>query len=117
MMKFRHREINGKLLNIPFDASLRFKLNDDTSSTENVGVQLRLTGAISAHCIDVHTGLDHVRCEDGCVRLVRGNRRDYVCTFDGLTCRPHGDNLQSVNMLEVLDEPGRCGLINVERPD
>ncbi|MCY1181199.1 hypothetical protein D9M73_216900 [compost metagenome] len=59
--EFDHRRVGGHLLNFAFNAALWFVLNHDSRTLHDVSVQFGLAGAVAAHCVEVHPGLDHLR--------------------------------------------------------
>ncbi|MNN76046.1 hypothetical protein D3C81_1923940 [compost metagenome] len=77
------RRIGRHLLDFAFDPALRLVLNDHPGPFDDVAVQLGLARAVAAHGVQVHARFDHVRREDGRVRLVRRDRGDDIGTAHG----------------------------------
>ena len=64
--------IRIKLLDLPLDPSLRRIFDEDVGPAQDIGVKLRLAGAIAADGVDMHPGADKIVGQDRGVALIGG---------------------------------------------
>ena len=80
-----HGKVGGHLLDIAFDAALRVVLHHHPCLGQDAGVQFGFARAVTAHGVDVHARLNHLRRQDGGLGFVSGQGGDDVGPLNGLS--------------------------------
>ncbi|MNL31470.1 hypothetical protein D3C87_1532590 [compost metagenome] len=104
-------------MNFAFNAALRFVLNHDPRTLDDVPVQFGLAGAVAAHGVEVHPGLDHLRRQNRCVGLVGRDRGHDIGTTHRLRDGFGNGHLNGGVGPQVGYQLRRCGRIDVVETD
>ena len=85
------RKLGIHLLNLAFDASLRFVLHKHRGIAQDISVHFGFARTVPAHCIDVHAGLHHVGCDDLGAGFVGSHGGHYIGTMHRIShaCTRH----------------------------
>ena len=96
--------IRRHLLQLAFHPRLRRVLHHQLAAPQHLRVQLSLAGAVAAHSVDVHAGLQHLRREDVGAAFVGSQRGDDVGAAHRLGHRARAHGAQAGVVPEVAHQ-------------